>query len=432
MCNKTKRFTFRYGDGEVTADLPEDRLMGVLTGNEVPPIRDIPAALAEALDHPIDHAPLTEWVRPGDRVCLVVSDMSRFWMRQDRVIPPLIEVLEKRCGVADGQITIVVANGTHAGGSEQELRTLVTDAVYDRVPVVNHDCRAPDLVYMGTTPHETPVWIHPAAARADRVICLGACVHHVMAGFGGGRKSILPGISGLQTIRHNHAYALDPAVLRSNPRIGNGKLQGNPLNEDMCEAAALVPNLFMITLVMNADMQLAEIYAGHYRTSWEEACRAVDRIYRVPVPRKADAIMASCGGYPKDMSLYQGTKTIDNVEFCLKRGGTLILIIEARDGGGPPEYFDWIRDLRDGTIENRLRNRFTIPGYIFFLNCEQAARYRILMLTSIPPEVVAPMGIRAYSDMDALLADARLEGQDYYVIPNGGTVIPEVREEPIK
>lgn len=423
-----RRFTFRYGDGTVEADLNEANILGVLRGNRVPAAENIPRTLAEAVAHPIGGPALTDFVKSGQRLCLVISDMSRFWMRQDRVIPPLLDYLYSKCGVKPEDVTILVANGTHPGGDERDLRTLVTDAVFDTVKVVNHDCLADDLVYLGDTPHGTPVWVNPIAANADRVICLGACVHHVMAGFGGGRKSILPGISGMETIRHNHAFALDPAALRSNPRIGNGKLDDNPLHQDMCEAAALLPHLFMINLVLNAEMELAEIYAGHYLKSWEAACAAVDRIYRVPVPQKADAIIASCGGYPKDMSLYQGTKTIDNVETGLKTGGTLILIIEAREGGGPAEYFDWIKNLQDGTIEDRLRNHFTIPGYIFFLNCEQARRYNILMLTSIPPEAVAPMGIRAYNNLEALLADAQLDNKKLYVIENGGTVIPYAQE----
>ena len=242
-------------------------------------------------------------------------------------------------------------------------------------------------------------------------------------------QSILPGISGLNTIRHNHAFSLDPGTLRSNPRIGNGKLEDNPLNDDMCEAAAMMPNLFMINLVMNADMQLAKIIAGHQKTSWLAACMEADRIFRVPVREKADVIITSCGGYPKDMSLYQGTKTIDNVESGLKPGGTLILIIEAREGGGAPEYFDWIRDWTGGTIEKRLREHFTVPGYIFFLNCEQAQRYRIYLLTSLDQETVAPMGLRAYHSMDELLAAADLEGKSIYVIPNGSTVIPAPEED---
>ena len=121
----------------------------------------------------------------------------------------------------------------YGSGDERELRTLATNAVYERVRVENHDCEAPDLVYLGTTPHGTPASINRTAAEADLVVCLGAVTHHVMAGFGGGRKSILPGISGRETIFHNHAFSLDAAQLRSNPAIGNGVLKGNPLHEDI-------------------------------------------------------------------------------------------------------------------------------------------------------------------------------------------------------
>ena len=424
-----KEYRFRYGDGEVVIPLDEGQVLGELHGNHVPAAASIPDTLRAALENPIGLPPLRQWTKPGERVALVISDMSRFWMRQDKVIPPLVDYLRDECGIPEDHVTIIVANGTHDGGDEKELRTLVTDGVYDRVRVVNHDCLAKDLVYLGTTAHDTPVWINAEAAHADRVICLGACTHHVMAGFGGGRKSILPGISGMETICHNHAYSLDPACLMSNPRIGNGKVMDNPLNDDMCEAAAMVPQLYMVNLVMNAEMQLAEIYAGHYLTSWQKACEAVDRIYRVEVPEKADAIIASCGGFPKDMSLYQGTKTIDNVETGLKPGGTLILLIEARDGGGPAEYFGWIDDLLGGTMEKRLREHFTVPGYIFLLNCEQAHRYNILMLTSVPQETVAPMGLKAFSDVDELMKAAHLEGKSLYVIPNGSTVVPYVKEK---
>ena len=126
------------------------------------------------------------------------------------------------------------------------------------------------------------------------------------------------------------------------------------------------------------------------------------------IPAKADVIVTSCGGFPKDISLYQGTKAIDNVESGLKPGGTLILMIEARDGGGPAEYFDWSKDLTAGTI---------------------AQRYNILLYSSIDSKDVEPMGMKAFSDVDSLLAAAQLEGKSVYVIPNGSTVIPHVKED---
>ena len=427
-----KDYQFAYGKGSVTVPLDEDSVRAVLHGNEAPAMPDIRAGLLESLERPIGAKPLCEEVPAGASVALVVSDMSRFWMRQDLVIPHLVVYLHDVCGVSYEKLTIVVANGTHEGGDEAELRTLVTDAVFDAVRVENHDCEAKDLVYLGTTAHKTPVWINHTVASADYVVCLGACTHHIMAGFGGGRKSILPGVSGLETIRHNHAYSLDPDSLRSNPKIGNGVLEGNPLHEDMCEAAAMIPHLFMVNLVMNAQMQLCAIYSGHYLASWQAGCAHVNKIYQVEVPELADAIVTSCGGFPKDISLYQGTKTIDNVESGLKPGGTLILMIEAPEGGGPEEYFGWCKNLLDGTIEKRLREAFTVAGYIFFQNCEQARRQKILLYSSIPDELVRPMGMRSFSDMDELLRAADLAGKSIYVIPNGATVVPYVRKEASK
>ena len=421
-----KEYKFRYGNTTVSLPVEEDQVIGVIEGNEIEPIKDIRGALLGALDAPIDSLPLSDVASKASSIVIVVSDMTRYWMRQDIIVPLIVEYLVDKCGKSYSDLEIVIATGTHVGGSEEDLRTLVTSDIFDKVKTVNHDCRAEDLVYLGTTSYGTPVKINKDAAEADLVICLGAATYHVMAGFGGGRKSILPGISALETIKHNHAYSLAPDKFITNPEIGNGVLDGNPLNEDMLEAAAMMRNLFMITLVTDAEFRLASIFAGHWRTSWERACDDVRRIYTVPIKEKADVVITSCGGFPKDESLYQGTKAVDNVISALKDGGTLILLLEGRNGGGSPDYFDWIGPLVDGSFEKELRDNFTVGGYIFFLNCEQASRFNILMYSSIPAETVKPMGIKAYDDLDKLMADADLEGKSIYVIPTGSTVLPAV------
>ena len=422
-----KDYQFRYGNTAVTIPIEEDQVIGVIDGNSTKPLSDIDGALIEALDNPIESEPLQDVASRASSIVIVISDMTRYWMRQDLIVPLLVDYLVSRCGKRYEELEIVIATGTHVGAPEEDLRTLVTSDIYDKVKTVNHDCRADDLAYLGTTDYGTPVKVNRDAAEADLVICLGAATYHVMAGFGGGRKSILPGISSLETIRHNHAYSLSPDAFITNPEIGNGILDGNPLNEDMLQAAAMMRNLFMITLVTDTEFRLASIFAGHWKKSWEAACDEVRRIYTVPIKEKADVVITSCGGFPKDESLYQGTKAVDNVISSLKDGGTLILLLEGRNGGGSPDYFDWIRPLVNGTFEKELRENFTVGGYIFFLNCEQASRFNIMMYSSIPAETVAPMGIKAYDDLDRLMADADLEGKSIYVIPTGSTVLPEVK-----
>ncbi|MBO8468352.1 MAG: nickel-dependent lactate racemase [Spirochaetes bacterium] len=421
-----KNYQFRYGNTTVTLPIEENQVIGVIEGNETPVLDDIEGELYKVLDNPIESAPLSEVASKASSIAIIVSDMTRFWMRQDIIVPLLVRYLVEKCGRKYEDLEIIIATGTHVGGSEEELRTLVTSDIYDKVKTINHDCRADGLVYLGTTSYGTPVKVNKDAADADLVICLGAATYHVMAGFGGGRKSILPGISSLETIKHNHAYSLAPDKFITNPEIGNGVLDGNPLNEDMLEAAAMMKNLFMVTLVTDTEFRLSSIFAGHWRKSWEAACEEVRRIYRVPVKEKADVVITSCGGFPKDESLYQGTKAVDNVISALKDGGTLVLLLEGRNGGGSPDYFDWIKPLVNGTFEKELRENFTVGGYIFFLNCEQAARFNILMYSSIPAETVAPMGIKSYDNLDKLMEDAHLEGKSIYVIPTGSTVLPDV------
>ena len=380
----------------------------------------------DALEHPVGSPRLRELAKDKQKIVIVTSDHTR--AVPSKITLPLL-LKEIRSGNPQADITILIATGLHRPTTEEEQRLMFGDEIVGHEKIAINNAFDPEqFVELCTLPSGAVFQVNKLAAQCDLLVTEGFVEPHFFAGFSGGRKSILPGISGRETIFHNHAFSLDAAQLRSNPAIGNGVLKGNPLHEDMCEAAGLVKNLFIVNLVMNAQMQLAAILSGHYLTSWEAACRMVDRIYQVDVPEKADVIVASCGGFPKDISLYQGTKTIDNIESGLKPGGTLILIIEAREGGGPAEYFDWAKDLVAGTIERRLREHFTVAGYIFFLNCEQAQRYNILLYSSIAPEDVAPMGIKAFSDVNALLDAAQLEGKSIYVIPNGSTVIPHVKE----
>lgn len=418
-------YCFKYGDGQVDLALEEENIIDVLHGNLTRPLCDIRASLFDSLRNPVESPPLDKFAGPGDKIAIVVSDMSRFWMRQDLVLPHLIAFLNDSCGIPDRDIVIVVANGTHVGDSPEILAKLVTKDILSRINVVNHDCLADDLVYLGTTSRGTEVSINPYVA-SRKVITLGACTHHVMAGFGGGRKSILPGVASEVAIKQNHAHALDPLKPQSNPLIGNAILKGNPINEDMCEAAGLLQHVFTINLVMNANTEPAHILSGDLFKSWEEACRLVDQIYTVPISEQADIVIAGGGGYPKDMSFYQGSKAIDNVEPALKTGGTLILISECRNGGGPSEYFDWLKPLKEGRLDEELRKNFTIPGYVFYLNCEQAKRYRIMMLSMLNPEEAREMGIEVYSDIKTLLDNAQLKDKKILVIPNGSVVIPKV------
>ena len=358
-----KEYSFAYGSGSVTIPLDERWVKEELIGNNIPALPDLRAAIRKSVEEPIGCPPLRECVHGDQTAVLVVSDMSRFWMRQDLVIPHLVEYLLADCGLSPENVTILVANGTHPGGSEAELRKLVTDAVFEQVRVVNHDCRGEDLITLGTTSFGTEVAVNGLAVRADLCICLGAATYHVMAGFGGGRKSILPGISGERTIRQNHALSLDPERLRTNPLVGNGRTKDNPLNLDMIEAAGMMRNLFMVNLVVNAWEKHCAIFSGHYLSSWERACREVERVYQVPVRERADVMI--CSSHPADQDFWQSPKAMYAAEPALKgeRGGALILVSPNTEGIGPHAEYPEFMGRDDGDeIVNAIFRGEAVPG----------------------------------------------------------------------
>jgi nickel-dependent lactate racemase len=293
---------------------------------------------------------------------------------------------------------------------------------------LNHDCEAADLVTLGTTSRGTKVRLSPLVVDR-KVILICGTVHHLMSGFGGGRKSILPGVSSQETISQNHIHSLDPGAPRSNPLIGMGILKGNPVHEDMVEAAQLVNPAFSINLVVGSHQELCALYCGHWLHAWEESCRTVHQFFGLPIAKKADVVIASCGGYPKDINLYQAVKTLLNASQALKDGGTLVFLAECREGGGTPAFFDWIKPLREGRLDEALRAGFTISGYIFYAACEAIAKARVLMLTQLKTDVTAPMALEAYDDISELSRRLDLKDKDVYVMPYGGAVVPYMQTE---
>lgn len=417
-----------YGQSQVEAVIDGAKSVTYLEPIEAPAIADVKEAFYEAaVRHPVGGEPLNQLLNAKDLVTIVISDITRFWSRQDLVCRELVHFLHDTVGIPDENMAVLVALGTHRAQTPEELRTIASEEVYNRVQVVSHDCEG-ELVYLGQTSFDTPVWVNPLAV-GRKVILIGATVHHLMSGYGGGRKSILPGISGKKTILHNHMMCLDPQKPCSSELIGMSKLDTNPVNLDMSEAAQMVGPVFGINIVMNKDGKQCRLVCGQWKKAWEESCRLVQKIAGVPIREKGDVVIASCGGYPKDINLYQGVKTLLNMGEAVKPGGTMIFVAQCRDGGGAPDFFDWSKSLKTNSLDRDLRAGFTIAGYIFYAGCEVIRKGRVLMLTELPPETLKDMNIEGYTDMHALLEQVDFSGKDVIVMAHGGSTVPYMEEE---
>ena len=415
----------RYGESSVRLNMSGAKSVEILTGMDVPPISDFPRAFRLAVeDECIDSQPLRQLLSPGDKVTLIISDITRFWMRQDKICPLLVEYLHTEARIPYENIVILIALGGHRPQTEQEMKTLVTPEVFQKVRVLNHDCEADDLVHVGRTPRGNDVFANPLAAGGRKVIVLSGTSYHLMSGYSGGRKSILPGISGLETIRRNHIHSLSPDTPKTNPLIGLGVLEKNPVHEDMSEAARLVAPVFGVNIAVNSHGDICRIIAGDFEAAWEESCRECERCMGVPIREKADIVVVSCGGFPKDINLYQGCKSLINVTQAARDGGEIVFFARCQEGGGTPAFFNWIEPLRKGELDAALRAESTIDGYIFYAFCEALARFDVHLLTDIPPGELAGMSIRVYSDAGSLLRNVDFTDKKVYVMPFGGNTVP--------
>lgn len=423
-----EQVVLKYGEGSILLNLEGAKSVQTLCENPMKKLEDVEAEFLRGITTGvIGTKPLRELVGPEDPITILISDMTRFWMRQDILCTLLVRYLHEEVGIPFAQMVIVVALGTHRGNSEEELRKLAGEYAYTHVRVLDHDCDAPDQVYIGTTQMGTEVWLNPLAVDR-KVICISGTVHHIMAGYGGGRKSIIPGIASRETIRQNHQRALDPDRPMTALTVGSGLVPGNPIHEDMHQAAALSHVVFGISVVVNTASEHSGLFCGDFDQAWLESCRYVQKSYGLPIEEEADVVIASCGGFPKDINLYQSTKTLFNAAQAVKPGGTLILLAECREGGGAKDFFDWNTPLQEGRLDEALRKDFTIGGYIFYAACESIRRSNTLLLSEIDPELVRDMGIRAFRRPEELLSQVDFSGKSVYVIPSGGSVMPQRKD----
>ncbi len=267
--------------------------------------------------------------------------------------------------------------------SESEFRGLCGENVCHRVRVLNHDAwDDANMAYLGKTSRGTEVRINKLVAEADRVILTGGIIYHYNAGYGGGRKSILPGCSSVKTIQQNHLRLLGPKLGDgSDPTCMSGKLKGNAAHEDMMEIAAFVKPDFIINLVPTADGGVAGVFAGNWVSAWLEGTKLVDELYGVQIPEKADIVVTTAGGYPKDINLYQTGKTMDNACYAVKKGGVVILLSDCPDIYEPPGFTDWFDHGGKLEAEKALRANFTLPGMVALKEMECSDLATFIMIT---------------------------------------------------
>ncbi|HJW65227.1 MAG TPA: nickel-dependent lactate racemase [Candidatus Bathyarchaeia archaeon] len=412
-----------YGKTDVCVRIPARNFLGSIMPKQLPAAPDAKAEIERALNEPIGSKKLAEVAKPESKVAIVVDDATRHAPSDVMLLPVLAEL--NVAGVKDENVTVIFGCGTHRAVTDEEARRLLGDEACRRVKAVSHDCRANDLVHVGNTrTHGNKVYLNRVFAESDVKILLGDVGFHYYAGYGGGRKSVLPAVAGEETIKHNHAMLL-------NPDARTGILRGNPVHEDMTEAARLAKVDFIMNTVSNSKCEIVKAFAGDVEQAFLEAVKAVDEMYRVAVDRRADVVVASPGGYPADMNLFQAYKALDNALAIVKRGGVVVLVAECAEGHGNPVFYDWMARLGElKTVEREIKRNFVLGGHKAYYLLKALQNHQIILVSSLPDYYANIFKLKtARAVNDALTEAFKIAGSGarVWAMPYGNYMLPEVK-----
>ena len=361
-----KKYFLPIGKRQEEVLLPEERVIYDIHGNESSVCEDVVAATTEAIRNPIGTKPLREIVHAGETVTIVISDITRLCGTSE-FLPVIVAELNS-VGVKDEDITVIVATGTHRGHTHVEDISVWGDEMVRRLKIVQHDSRkSEDMVLLGQTSFGNDVAISKYVANADRVILTGAVTLHPFAGFGGGRKAVMPGVAAYDSIMKNHCMTMSPVEgAGCNKACDASLLEGNPIHQDMYESCKLLNPDFLVNTVFTPDGEISEVVAGHWYEAWQKGCKDLLAMAGVHIKQLADVVIASAGGYPKDLNLYQATKCHMNAQFAVKHGGIMIFTLDCPDIKEPAIFTDCFSRNDMEQFEKDIRANFTIPAFVAF------------------------------------------------------------------
>ena len=410
-----------FGSSPQTVEIPDKNVVGVLEPNTVKITERGEAVVARALQNPIGSPKLSQIVRPGEKTVVIVSDITRP-APSYKILPPILEELWA-AGLKPDDVTVVFALGSHRRHTQEEMKKLVGERVFAQVRCVDGDPN--DFVHMGSTEMDTPVDVTRIVAEADRRIGTGNIEYHYFAGYSGGAKAIMPGVSTRAAIQSNHSRM----VL---PEAAAGRLEDNPVRQDIEEAIGLCPIDFIVNVVLDEHKEIIHAVAGHFIKAHREGCKFLDKLYLKEIDSRADIVIVSQGGAPKDLNLYQTQKALDNAKHAVKKGGVVILVGSCKEGLGEETFEEWMlgADTPQEIIE-RVQKDFRLGGHKAAAIALVLRDAEICLVSEMKKEFVESIFLKHFDTVqEALDASLTRLGADaaVLVMPYGGSTLPKVKE----
>lgn len=414
-----------YGRNDLEIDVPAS-LVTVLSPRFVPGLSDEPGAFLEAVRKPLGTRPLRELVRPTDRVAVVVPDITRPFP-SDRVLPWLFQALSH---VPASRFVVINGTGTHRANTLEELAGMLGQRVLEDYEVVNHN--AYDLQAMapvGSPENGQPLYMNKHYADADRRIVLGFIEPHFFAGYSGGYKGIFPALADIDSILTYHR-----AAVIGDPRSTWGRLEGNPTQEQIRAAGAVLPVDFCVNVSLNSRHEITRFFCGHVLEAHEQGCAFVESTAMVPCEHPFPIVIATNGGYPLDQNLYQSVKGMSAAAQIVSPGGLIVMAAQCEDGF--PAHGNFAPLLFGAASPQELLDTISAPGYRRNDQWEAQklasilVKARVALFSDLPARDVERAHMEPVDDLNRFVAEeVERIGPDspVAVLPEGPQTIPYLR-----
>jgi nickel-dependent lactate racemase len=422
-----------FDKGELTFELPPGWRGRVVRSKSAPPVEGMPAAVARALANPTHSPPLRELAGPGDKVCIVFTDITRA-SPDYLLVPPLLAELEA-AGVRDADITLLCGIGLHRPSTPQEKVTKLGQAVVDRYRVVDNQPLHPAaLVGLGTTESGIPLSVNRVAYEADLLIATGIVEPHQYAGYSGGRKTLAVGAAGEAMIAYTHG-----PQMADHPGTRLGRIEGNPFHKAITEAARRAGLRFIVNVVQDDQKQVVYIGAGEPEATFQKLVAFARTLYEVPVAQQYDVAVAGVG-FPKDANLYQASRAASYLFFAptpvVRPGGFFIVPAPcgegAGDGAGEQRFLQAMQDAPDVQfILDDARQHGYPPGQQrAFVMAKVLEQNEVIIVGAEDPDLIRSAKFLAAPTMEAafdLVGQKLGDDLDALVVPHALLTLPIVQ-----
>jgi nickel-dependent lactate racemase len=390
-----------YGHDTIAVEVPGEKLIGTFLLRSLPPVTDPAKAVCEALAHPVSAPRLRDLGAKARHVAVVIEDATRP-VPSALLIDAVMSELEAG-GVSPPEVEVIVATGLHRPMTNDELARAL-GRWFGVLGCENHDAGDPQrLTHLGTTSLGTDISLNRSFMKADLRITTGDVEYHQFCGYGGGVKCVYPGLADAAAIRANHSRM-------DLPGTGPGCIDGNPVREEIDEVGRMAGVDFNVSVALDAEHRLVAVRAGDPTLSFRQACRWINEMYAVEVPRRADLVIASPGGHPKDIDLYQSQKAVEEATRVVEPGGDVLVTARCEEASGSAQFEAWMQEAYTAQdIIRRIRENFVMGGHKAYQIARAVQRANVHLCSEIPPGRVRSWLIRpagSMPDADRLIAQS--------------------------